>query len=56
MGPLGVFCSLFNQISPIIYPEESDFGVTELSVEGEIVRHHLKKALALGCLGIAERN
>lgn len=43
MGPLRVFCSLFNQISPITYPEESDFGVTELSVEGgEIVRHHLK--------------
>lgn len=36
-------CSLFNQISPITYPEEPDFGVTELSVEGrEIVRHHLK--------------
>ena len=43
VGPLRVFCSLFNQISPITYPEESDFGVTELSVEGgEIVRHHLK--------------
>lgn len=37
-----VFAPFLNQISPITFSEESDFGVTELSVEGEIVKHHLK--------------
>lgn len=42
-GSLSVFAPYLIRLSPITYPEESDFGATELSVEGgEIVRHHLK--------------